>query len=245
MGRPPAGGVTAPATSRSVPRACGEESRRHPEPRALDAEDASRRRRAAPSAAAIFSPCPSPSHLSCRAGSTPASSRGLCKSDARPPACRYSSRPRPSASPPVSAREIAEPLHESVRIALNQRFPPKTSHVAASVTTTTIAFSPLTRTAVSSAPVTLTRPRPPPDCLRRAFRPASWDVAPYAHARYGDAGGGSGRLAERGDSPSAHASAAHPRILWVCPPRATPSGQCLKALSQSELRCRTTVTLSS
>ena len=56
-GRPAdSGGVTAPATSRSTPRACGEESRRRPEPRAPNAEDPSRRRRAAPSAAAKSSP---------------------------------------------------------------------------------------------------------------------------------------------------------------------------------------------
>ena len=41
-------------------------------------------------------------------------------------------------------------------------------------------------------------------------------------------------IAERNGRPSAHASAAHPRILWVCPPRSIPTGQCLKALSQSE-----------
>ena len=50
--------------------------------------------------------------------------------------------------------------------------------------------------------------------------------------------------AARGDSPSARASAAHPRIRRVCPPRSTSSGQCLKALSQSERRYRTVVTLS-
>ena len=47
---------SAPATSRSDPRACGGESRRRPEPCAPDAEAPSRHRRAAPSAAAISSP---------------------------------------------------------------------------------------------------------------------------------------------------------------------------------------------
>ena len=84
----------------------------------------------------------------------------------------------------------------------------------------------------------------PPPCLRRAVRPASWTPrralmreteTPKAAIRW---------LAERGDSPSAHASATHPRILRVCPPRSTPSGQCLKVLSQSERRYWTTMTFS-
>ena len=52
------------------------------------------------------------------------------------------------------------------------------------------------------------------------------------------------RLAERSDSPSAHASAAHPRIRWVCPLRSIPGGQCLNVRPQSEHRYRTAVTFS-
>jgi len=48
---------------------------------------------------------------------------------------------------------------------------------------------------------------PPADAPRRALMRET--ETPKAASR---------RLAERGDMPSAHASAAHPRILWVCPP---------------------------
>ena len=65
------------------------------------------------------------------------------------------------------------------------------------------------------------------------------DVSPRAHARYGDAEGGEKMARERGDMPSAHASAAHPRIRRGCPPRAIPCGRFLKALPQAERRYRT------
>ena len=159
MGRP-AGGVTAPATSRSTSRRGGEESRRRLESCAPTAEyqvaveGKLRQRRP------ISSPWSSPALLSCRAGSIPASSRGLRKSDARfpgarPPACMCSGRPRPSPRPRNRARS------------------------------------------------------------RRATRD-------------------SGRLAERGDSPSAHASAARPRVR-----RGRFPAGAVKALAQSERRQRT------
>ena len=66
------------------------------------------------------------------------------------------------------------------------------------------------------------------------------DVAPRAHARDGDAEGGNGRLAERSDKPSAHASAALGLSAAVASLRAM-----LKALPQSERWYWTTVTFSS
>ena len=99
---------------------------------------------------------------------------------------------------------------------------PRTCPVAASATTPTTVVSPFTRTTVSSAPVTVARPR----ALMRETE------TPKAARR---------RLSERGDRPSAHASAAHPLDLSA---EVAPSGQCLKALSQSEQRYRTAATLS-
>ena len=114
----------------------------------------------------------------------------------------------------------------NLRIALCQNVPaPGTSPVAA------------------SAPMAVARPRAPA-CLRRAFLPASWTPRRALMRDMDTPKAARRRLAERGDSPSAHASAAHPRILWVCPPRSIPSGRCLKALPQSERRCRTVVTFS-
>ena len=143
------------------------------------------------------------------------------------------------------ACEVAEPLHESVRVAFHRYVQPQN----------------LTRFGVRDYADVLFHAFHANRGLVRAYdfhlsaralglfaaRVSSsfLDVAPRAHARDRDSEGGGGRLAERGDMPSAHASAAHPRIRWVRSPRSNPSGQCLKALPQSERRYRTTVTFSS
>ena len=154
----------------------------------------------------------------------PLPQRGLCKSngrfpDARPPdiGAKVVRDHRISL---VIAREIAEPLHESIRIATSASSP-RTCPVSASVATPMIAFSPFTRTTVSSAPVTLTRPRACPVCLRRAFRPASWTSrrALMRDTETPKAAAGGSRSAATVRAPTR----APP---WGCPPRSPPSGQC-------------------
>ena len=109
-------------------------------------------------------------------------------------------------SPAAAAYEIAKPLHESVRIALDEYVHPQDFTSRGVRCRADDSFSPFTRTAVSSTPITLARLR-----ARSAARvpPRFMDVAPRAHAAIRR---GRRRRAERGDSPSARESAAHPRI---------------------------------
>ena len=120
-------------------------------------------------------------------------------------------------SPAAAAYEIAKPLHESVRIALDEYVHPQDFASRGVRCRADNSFSPFTRTAVSSTPITLARLR-----ARPAARvpPRFMDIAPRAHARYREAEGGERSAA------TVRAPARAPPIrasAGVCPTMAIPS----------------------
>ena len=142
---------------------------------------------------------------------------------------------------PVIAYEIAEPLHETVRVALDQYVQPQNLPVSASATTPTTFFTPFTRTAVSSAPMTFTCPPAPSGLFAARVSSRFLDVSPHAHARYRDAEGGeqAARGAQRqAERPRERSPSAHPLGLSaaVYSLRAMPEGSPAVGASVSDSR---------
>ena len=130
---------------------------------------------------------------------------------------------RPHRLDPVSAHEIQKPVRESVRIALCHRFQPQNfarrggrrhAHDRFLALHANHRLVRAYHCHMSDRPTCLFLARVPSRFLNVA--PLMRDMeTPKAASR---------RLAERGDSPSAHASAAHPRIRRVWPLRSIPGG---------------------